>query len=375
LPRTFRILSIDGGGLRGIIAIKILQHLEEITGKRIDQMFDLIAGTSTGALIAAGLTYRDPEELSDRPKHSLETLEDLYTYKGETIFPYPKLRIPCLNYLKRRFDSNGIKAVLKEYFPATAKLSNCYKPLLITTYDIKTGSPLFFKTRDALTDKNSRYNPTLQDICLATSAAPTYLPSHQMQYWDNDTEMAMEMIDGGVFMNNPSIASLAEVLKYADWYRSREPTELKEISLPNISLMSIGTGRFKKPVGNKALKYGGQIFWAQPAIDILMGGNNHAIDYQCRQLLPSSPPNLNYIRLNVDLKQNDAGKIYEDMADSRSHTRNYWLERFEKDYLKNGTIQSEVTAFLKNASIDVLPSPKPKKKLPVAVLILPIKTV
>src|SRR5439155_36259 len=83
---TYNILSIDGGGLRGIVPVRILQKLEEVTGKKVHELFDMMAGTSTGGLIAAFLTLKD-EKNPSQPKYGLDTLENIYTQQGNTIFP------------------------------------------------------------------------------------------------------------------------------------------------------------------------------------------------------------------------------------------------------------------------------------------------
>ena len=196
-----------------------------------------------------------------------------------------------------------------------------------------------------MTRENNVSNALIHDICLATSAAPTFLPTHEMNYWDDQQLQPMGLIDGGVFMNNPSIAALVEVLKYPKFY-TQEP----EISLNDIYLMSVGTGKFKKPVGNLALKAGGKLFWATPAINILMKGTSQAVDYQCQELLnSSSATHNNYIRLDVDLMS--GGKLHEDMADSRPKSREFWITRFEEDYMKNDSLHKEINQFLTNAEM------------------------
>src|SRR5437899_630071 len=108
---TFNILSIDGGGLRGIIPLRILQKVEELTGKKIQDCFDMVAGTSTGGLIACCLTLRHDQQ-PQLPKYSLADIADIYVQKGSTIFPnrsgIGKFFLGARNLVKPKFSPDGI---------------------------------------------------------------------------------------------------------------------------------------------------------------------------------------------------------------------------------------------------------------------------
>lgn len=346
----YRILTIDGGGLRGLIAIKILQDLENRTGKRIHEMFDLIAGTSTGGLIALGLTYKAPRQITLKPTYSLDDLEKLYLTRGKDIFPSNKYKLvrwgsDLRNYFLTRFNANGLTKVIQDYFADGARLTDCLNHLLVTTYDVTTGVPVFFKSRHALDPKERQQtNPLLKDICLATSAAPTYLPTHKMKHSTKD-DVELNMIDGGVFMNNPSIGALVEMLKYSEYY-----VQKPKINLDDVFLLSIGTGVSITPPKKVTLNWGGKLFWASKAINLLMDGTSQAIDYQCRELLNATTlGDPNYIRLDVDIKS--PGQSYLDMADSREEAVSYWLGKYENEYQKNDTLGKELDRFLINAGL------------------------
>src|ERR1017187_5240931 len=115
--KTFRILSIDGGGLRGIIPVKILQKLEELTGKRIYEMFDLVAGTSTGGIISCASTVKGAD---GKPKFTLADIEQLFAEKANTIFPATSgignIFRGIKNLFRPEFSPDGLESVLMGYF-------------------------------------------------------------------------------------------------------------------------------------------------------------------------------------------------------------------------------------------------------------------
>ncbi len=195
----FRILSIDGGGLRGIAAIEVLKKIEEISQeisepdqrKKIHDGFDLFAGTSTGGIIAAALTVSD-DISSTQPKYTLDDIAKIYRERGSEIFPTPrKLPIGFMKSLKNwvhpRFNDVGINNVFEKFFcePRSYYLSDCVKPIFISSYDIVRNEPIYFLSRHVNNlsfEYSHTKNPLLFNICRATSAAPTYFPPHTFTY-------------------------------------------------------------------------------------------------------------------------------------------------------------------------------------------------
>jgi uncharacterized protein len=137
--QKFRILSIDGGGLRGVVPIRILQAIESKTGKKIHQLFDMMAGTSTGGLIVSCLTLKNPS--TGEPLYTLEQLSKMYTEEGGTIFPI-RSKIGHIieqahNLLRPEFSADGMDKVLKMYI-SNQKIKDSLLPILVTTYDLST---------------------------------------------------------------------------------------------------------------------------------------------------------------------------------------------------------------------------------------------
>ncbi len=166
----YKILSIDGGGIRGVIPAVVLEYLEHVTGKSVSSCFDLVVGTSTGGIIAAGLTVPDS---SGKPKYSASDMLEIYTKHGGEIFERSFWRgITSLGGLAdEQYSEERLEQLLADYFKDTT-LKDCLKPIVLTTYDIERRKPYFFKTRRAK-DQPDR-NHYLRDATRATSAAPTF---------------------------------------------------------------------------------------------------------------------------------------------------------------------------------------------------------
>jgi uncharacterized protein len=219
MPPKFSILSIDGGGLKGLIAIKLLREVELILGKPVISFFDLLAGTSTGGLIAAALAVKDAE---NRPLYDLEHVENIYTEVGMQVFMQGGLSLTGTEVKK-------LSRILKDTF-GQAMLSDTLKPVFIPTYDVDAGKIIVFKTRSAL--KNEAKDVELVDVCRATSAIPPVFPAHLIKY--DGRRVRCE--DAGYHLKNPAISALAEVIKHKEYYAGAGLLE------EDIALLSVSTG-------------------------------------------------------------------------------------------------------------------------------------
>ena len=142
-----KLLAIDGGGIRGIIPALVLQAIEERTGRRIAELFDLIAGSSTGGIIAAGLTLPDDDDGGGRARYNARDLIGLYEAEGPHIFDRSLLkRITSIDGLiDERYDSKGLDAALDAYL-GRATLSEVVTDVLITAYEIENRFAFFFRS-------------------------------------------------------------------------------------------------------------------------------------------------------------------------------------------------------------------------------------
>lgn len=243
--KKFRVLSLDGGGIRGIFPAVILSEIEKVLKAKglenwqIFQNVDLIFGTSTGGILALALSLGIPAE----------EIKDLYFNNAKNIFGNKKGLLKCINHSSH--DRSSLKSLLEDVFKkyhnsSIPKLKDCKVPVGVSIYDLSIGKPSVLKsfyhhrfTRDP--------NLPLLDAALSTSSAPTYFdPYSGNMYKDmkGDVLQFKNKVDGGVWANNPSLIALIEAQKAFD----------KE--LIDINLLSIGTGEriFLEP--NRENKFG-----------------------------------------------------------------------------------------------------------------------
>ncbi len=162
------VLSIDGGGIRGIIPASILEALEQCIGRELHQVFDLIAGTSTGGIIALGIGTTANGGKPYRP----EDLVGLYVANGPSIFK-KDLLTPLKSFFGPKYAPDALEKVLSIFFGET-ELRSALTPLLISSYDLQRQVPFFFKSHRIAEDPT--YNWKVREIARATSAAPTFFP-------------------------------------------------------------------------------------------------------------------------------------------------------------------------------------------------------
>lgn len=257
--RRFRILSIDGGGMRGIAPARWLHSLcAQIGHKPLHASFDLVAGTSTGAIIALAIGCGIPAE----------TILRLYRDRGLEIFP-PRPASFLGRYFRffrhdlwdPKYSADGINKVLQEVFGAK-RLGQLKTRVLVMSYDTFTRQPYPIKSWD----------PDFKDLPVweaarASSAAPTFFPAHVL----NIGSVLHPLVDGGVVANNPAACAMAEA------YRLKDPGQ-------PVFLASLGTGRAAKPIPAHAVLSMGAIEWAPVILDVLMDASE-AVHYQMRQAL------------------------------------------------------------------------------------------
>ncbi len=278
-----KILSIDGGGIRGIVPAVVLAEIERRTGKRIADMFDMIGGTSTGGILTLGLTKPDKNN-SQRPQYTAEQLISLYEKEGNQIFsrsPWYSLR-SFGNLLSPKYTAHGIEAILEKYF-GDALLSETLGDVIITSYDIERRQSYFFKSHKAKMDSSKDF--LTRRVARATSAAPTYFPPSRLEM-ENDY---LALVDGGVFANNPAMCAYVEA-------RSIYPQQ------DDFLVVSIGTGENTKRLPYEQVSNWGVLNWAQPVLEVVFDGINDTIDYQLQQIVrPAADGSKRYYRFQIKL--------------------------------------------------------------------------
>jgi patatin-like phospholipase/acyl hydrolase len=288
--KPVKILSIDGGGIRGIIPALVLAEIERRTERPACELFDLIAGTSTGGIIALGVTV--PGEAGpdgdERPRWRAKQLAELYVSEGPKIFHRSCARkITTVDGLREeRYPTRALEAALERYM-GDALLSQALTDVLITSYDVEQHEPLFFKsfqpppraaasTGEGAAEPAGPTAPTsgypMKVVGRATSAAPTYFePEHVLALAPGESPPDYALVDGGTFANNPAMCAYAEAMR-------KQPGA-------DVLIVSLGTGRLTESISFEQAKRGGLIQWATRMLGVMMDGASATIDYQLDELL------------------------------------------------------------------------------------------
>ena len=308
----FKVLAVDGGGIRGIIPAMILEAIEQRTQRAISDMFDMLAGTSTGGIIALGLAK--PGD-GGRPDKSAADIVNLYETQGGNIFPHSLREMLHLEALAGpKYPAGGVETTLHRYF-GDVRLKDALKPVVIPSYDLEKQTPIFFKSERAKSSADSDF--AMRQVARATSAAPTYFPPEKVETADPLQYYAL--IDGGVIANNPAMCAYAEAIKMGH---------------PDVLMVSLGTGELRHPIKYADATRWGQLEWAQPIIDIALQGSSETVDYQLQQLLTIGGDQQAYFRFQLELTQ-DATAMDDASNDNIKH-----LMDLTSDFLGRADTQS-----------------------------------
>lgn len=365
--RPFRILSLDGGGIRGVISARILQEvdkqIQEQQGQSIAEYFDMVAGTSTGSLIAAGITVG----------YTPTDMIDIYQKQGMDIFPYHSLFSPArwpllLKYglsAPKFFHDGLIKVVcgldkfksadggFVKLCEAGRKSSEQEQPsliLLILSYDAMYRNTTFFTNYHPEAKKKWYDQQPLWKVCVASASAPTFFPACELTHTEKNENTqeswSFPHVDGGVTANNPALCAISQAIELGH-------------KLEDIQLLSIGTGQNKKPLDFKTIEGWGLVKWGLRIADVFMEGQAEVQSKVCLNLLGGCESN-RYLRLQFDLnesfgepsnylaqapiKPNEQRvnkwlkkQVTEAMDDARSDTVATLLQATES-YLENGNL-------------------------------------
>lgn len=304
----YKVLSLSGGGVRGVISAVMLEEIEQRTGP-LNKYFDLIAGTSTGAIIASAISLGV----------SAKEIVDLFRFNAQTIFPYSSLIAPeriglvaSYGVSSPKFSGAGLRDVLLKLCGNTL-VTSIPTPLLLTSFDTIAREPIIFKSWRS--DKFTGI--LLRDAIAASAAAPTYFPAHKMIIEGKE----VSAIDGGVCCNDPSICAVSEAVRLGN-------------PLESIELCSVGTGDPTRPIPFKSAEEYGALQWAlNGLVDVLLESPSSVTEYAARQLL-----GLRYLKLQFKLDRELTGKrLNDDMDDSSPENINNLIEAarvyIKKQYL------------------------------------------
>lgn len=290
------ILSLDGGGIRGIISAIILSDLEKRLQKlsnnpdaRITDYVDLIAGTSTGAIIASLLAAKDRD---GNQKYTAEEVIYLYRSLAPKIFSISlSHRIRTLwGLIGPKYSSKPIEEELLRIF-GDSTLSDLRIPAVFTSYDIDRRCINIYTNRD----KERKYSHYLiRDVVRGSSSIPAFFPP---AYFRRGIEIST-LIDGGIFANNPSMVAFIEASK-VEFHEGFTENIMPSDTL----LLSIGTGISpKKSYPWNSVRRRGVARWIFPILDIILSASADCIDYQMKRLFLSYSSLYNYVRISPPIE-------------------------------------------------------------------------
>ncbi|KAG8090148.1 hypothetical protein GUJ93_ZPchr0011g27306 [Zizania palustris] len=317
------VLSIDGGGIRGLIPATILACLEaklqELDGPeaRIADYFDVIAGTSTGALITSMLAAPDDQR---RPLFAAADLTKFYLENGPNIFPQRKAGFltPMANLISAvrgpKYDGTFLHDKIKSLTHDVA-IADTVTNIIVPAFDVKNLQPIIFSTYEAKNDPLK--NAKLSDICISTSAAPTYFPAHFFTTTNDSGESReFHLVDGGVAANNPTMLAMSmiskEVLQGNEDFKQDKVTKYRK----NFLVISIGTGSAKmseKYTAPVCAKWG-VLRWLYdggftPLIDIFSYASADMVDIHASILFQSLERKTSYLRIQDDSLTGHASSV------------------------------------------------------------------
>ncbi len=303
MKKSFKILSIDGGGIKGILPAYFLTLIESELEKRTDgktqiyQHFDLITGTSTGGIIALALSLGIPAK----------EIYELYLQNAKGIFG--KKRCFPMQIIKSAHDRSFLEELIRNKFREyndgeDPRLKDCKTHVCIPIYDLIRGNPSVLKTKYHDAFERDYHIPAYQ-AALATSAAPSYFDPYNASYIDLNgvTKDFSNKVDGGMMANNPTLVAFLEAIKAF------------KVDMGDLEILSLGTG-YKKYTDGKSRKSWGLYYWMRKnkrkrLIELFMQSQSQLVSnyisllYQGVDKEERDNPNFVYDRIDVDLNEDN----------------------------------------------------------------------
>ena len=350
MTQFVRILSIDGGGIRGVLPAQLLMNVErrlrELSGRPdacIADFFDFFAGTSTGGVLTALCLTPHPDN-PDRPKYNAEAVRQTYEKAGNLVFNGNlwKLLRTGGGFLNRKFDATELENAFAEYFGDT-RLKALLKPCLVTAYDIQRGRPHFFCQHWAHTQPGNDFY--VRDLARATSAAPTFF---EVAMTRNERGEEFPLIDGGVYANDPALCAYTEV-------RSLH----RHVAPSRILLLSIGTGSIPVSLRYEAARSFGIVHWLGPLPNIMVSGVSATVQVHLSKLFDAAGCPDQYLRINPAI---GGGSLpTPDMDDTREENIAALRDLADRTFAEAGP---ELDMFLRRLVRSELPVGKTVTNLP-----------
>jgi len=324
--KIFKILTIDGGGIKGLYSSKIIENLEEQFDCYMSDYFDMICGTSTGGILALALSA----------KMKAREISNLYEEKGNFIFPTQnKYRAAIKQVIgKGKYSDKNLKTSLVKTF-GERRIADSNNLLCIPTYSYTDARPWIFKY-DHKEGNSSRDNKTSYvDVALATSAAPTYFPLSEIECHDSK-----QFIDGGVYANDPSLVGFTEAIRFF----VGEGKQFDRLMILSISSLTHSQGRKTGLRRKRSFRH-----WKSDLFEVMMTGQAKANQFFMAQAKNINGVAMNYVRIPSEILSSDQEKIVD--MDNASKDSINLIKGKGNDAGQIWRKKPEVAEFFKNKKI------------------------
>ena len=282
----YKILSIDGGGMMGLLPALILKDVEERTGEKVGQLFDLICGTSIGGIMACAFAQPNPKSADD--------MVNLFCNEGKEIFSRTILHAITSvgGWSDSIYQEGALEGILHDLFSDT-KLSDVETDIFVTSYKLATkenpgNDPLFFNSWQAR--KAQQRNYLLRDVARATSAAPTYFAPEVISSLNRNAPSSL-VVDGALVANNPSLCGYIE----SQHHRSEN----------DVMMLSLGTGFSSSVYESEEVKDWGKPRWGLRVARLFIEGGSDYAHNSMRNALNKEGQPQRYFRFNMSLDDDD----------------------------------------------------------------------
>ncbi|GLJ39135.1 hypothetical protein SUGI_0797630 [Cryptomeria japonica] len=316
--------------------------MEKDPGVRLADYFDVIAGTSTGGLVTAMLTAPN-EKKKNEPLYEAKGIKDFYLNECPKIFPLGKSplslgwwRSKLSNVKYPQYNGRYLHKIIRDEL-GDIRFNQLLTNVVIPTYDTYLEQPIIFSTFEA-----RHKDAKLSDVCIGTSAAPTYLPAHYFETKDSfgKTIGKFHLIDGGVAANNPTLIAINEVTKQLLNPPNAWVPEGKEKEKKMISVLSLGTGYKTSSYKATDVAKWGKWGWVSqkvdkvkhvPIVDTFMQSSSDMVDIYASLVFKSIYPTEDYLRIQEDKLTGDAASVDNSSEKNLKHLEKIGNDLLDKD--------------------------------------------